>query len=242
MKKRERLAIIQSFYPNAKTTIDSVNSLIDFAENELDLDPSAVMLADSICSDDVNSIQYPVRAKEFLGPFKMGGLNGFPFVGRTGLAACSSHVPEDGALLIYYGPHIGISKSGKLGEINRIGQQGNSSCCGAAQAALHKLQEDKIASGAFDDMDYQQNTIEQILLRDRQRIISAENPIFEATEVIYEAIDARLRELVEQTNFSCKYIILSGAIHINSDTDMGSFTSPKRFDVLDPKTKRQIYV
>ena len=79
MKKKDKLAIIHQHYPKAVTTIDSVNKFIDFVEVVLDLEPAQVMYADSICSDDVNSIQYPVRMQEFLGPFKMGGLDGFPF-------------------------------------------------------------------------------------------------------------------------------------------------------------------
>ena len=122
MKKREKLAIIHQHYPNATTTIDNVNTLIDFVENELDLETSQIMLADSICSDDVNSIQYPSRAHEFLGPFKMGGLNGFPFTGLTGMGAFASHVPDEGAVFVYYGPHIGVSKNGAIGEIHRVGQ------------------------------------------------------------------------------------------------------------------------
>ena len=65
MKKKDKLAIIQQHYPKAQTTIDSVNHFIDFIEGQLDLEPSKVMLADSICSDDVNSIQYPARTQEF---------------------------------------------------------------------------------------------------------------------------------------------------------------------------------
>jgi hypothetical protein len=84
MKKREKLGIIHQWYPKAMTTIDCVNKVIDFVESELDLEPKQVMLADSICSDDVNSIQYPARTQEFLGPFKMGGLDGYPFTGLTG--------------------------------------------------------------------------------------------------------------------------------------------------------------
>lgn len=52
MKKKNKLAIIQQHYPQANTTIDSVNHFIDFIENNLDLEPAQVMLADSICSDD----------------------------------------------------------------------------------------------------------------------------------------------------------------------------------------------
>lgn len=69
MLKRDKLSIIRKWYPNAVTTIDSVNKLIDFIEDQLQLEPTSVMMADSICSDDVNSIQYPARAQELLGPF-----------------------------------------------------------------------------------------------------------------------------------------------------------------------------
>ena len=147
MKKREKLEIIRNHYPNAITTIDSVNRLIDFVEENLDLEPMQVMLADSICSDDVNSIQYPARVQEFLGPFKMGGLDGFPFTGLTGMGAFASHVPDEGAVFIYYGPHIGITKTGTIGEIHRFGQSKNSSCCGAAKGALNKLLNDQIEIG-----------------------------------------------------------------------------------------------
>jgi hypothetical protein len=233
MKKREKLDIIRQHYPNAVTTIDSVNQLIDFVEGELDLEPAQLMLADSICSDDVNSIQYPARAHEFLGPFKMGGLDGFPFTGLTGMGAFASHVPDEGAVFVYYGPHIGVSKSGTLGEIHRFGQHQNTGCCGAARGALGKLLNDAIEPGKITELDYQMNTLEQILLREKSRIMAAALPLKEATEVIYEAIDRRIEELVAATKYNCKYVILMGAILINSDSDMGSFTSTKKFVVID---------
>lgn len=204
MLKKEKLAIIRQWYPHAITTIDSVNKVIDFFEDELQLGPSQIMFADSICSDDVNSIQYPVRTHEFLGPFKMGGLDGFPFTGLTGMGAFASHVPDGGAVFIYYGPHIGITKTGTLGEIHRFGQHKNSGCCGAAKAALNKLLSDQIKPGDINDIDYQMNTLEQILLRQRDRVMQAPSPLFEATEVIYEAIDERINQLVNLTTYNCR--------------------------------------
>lgn len=236
MKKKDKLAIIHKHYPNANTTIDSVNHFIDFIESQLDLEPSQVMLADSICSDDVNSIQYPARTQEFLGPFKMGGLDGFPFTGLTGMGAFASHVPDEGAVVIYYGPHIGITKDGTIGEIHRHGQSKNSGCCGAAKGALNKLTNNLITAGNITEMDYQMNTIEQILYNEKERILSATIPLKEATEVIYEAIDKRIEELVAGTKYNCKYLILFGAIHINSDTDIGSFNETRKFAVIDLKT------
>jgi len=236
MKKREKLQLIRKYYPNALTTIDFINKIIDYVEEKLDLEPAQIMLADSICSDDVNSIQYPVRASEFLGPFKMGGLDGFPFTGLTGMQALASHVPDDGAVLIYYGPHIGISKEGIIGEINRFGQHKASSCCGAANGALDKLLANAIQSGNITEIDYQMNTIEQILYKQKDKILNAEIPLYEATEIIYESIDKRIQELIDGTKYNCKYIILAGIILINSDSDVGSFSSTKRFEIIDLKT------
>ena len=239
MLKKEKLAVIRKWYPNAITTIDCVNRLIDHVEEKLELELKQVMLADSICSDDVNSIQYPARALEFLGPFKMGGLDGFPFTGLTGMGAFASHVPDNGAVFIYYGPHIGITQTGVIGEIHRFGQVKNSGCCGAAKGALAKLLNNQIIEGNITEIDYQMNTIEQILLKEKSRIINAGNALHEATEVIYEAIDKRINELVEKTNYNCRYVILMGAVLINSDTDMGSYTSTKRFDIINLTTKER---
>lgn len=239
MKKREKLAIIRQYYHDAITTIDGVNRLIDFVEETLDLEPGQVMLADSICSDDVNSIQYPARAHEFLGPFKMGGLDGFPFTGLTGMGAFASHVPDDGAVFVYYGPHVGVSKNGAFGEIHRFGQNKNSGCCGAAKGALNKLLNGQVIAGNVTDMDYQMNTIEQILLKEKDRVLGATIPLKEATEVIYEAIDRRIEELVAATQYNCRYVILMGAILINSDSDMGSFNCARKFDVINLKTNER---
>jgi hypothetical protein len=239
MKKREKLRIVQQHYPNAITTIDSVNKMFDILEHHYDIDPFEIMAADSICSDDVNSIEYPQRASEMLGPFKMGGLDGFPFTGLTGMGAFAAHVPDNGAVFIYYAPHIGIDRDGDVGLINRIGQHKPSGCCGAAKAALAKLINNQITEGHVTDMDYQMNTIEQIFFKQKQRILAAPNQLMEATEVMYEAIDERIRLLVNQTNYSCKYVILMGAVLINGDHDMGSFTSTRRFEVVNLETKER---
>ena len=82
-------------------------------------------------------------------------------------------------------------------------------------------------------MDYQMNTLEQILFKEKARVLNAKSPLYEATEVIYEAIDRRIHELIEQTKYPCKYAILMGSILINSDSDMGSFISLKRFEIIN---------
>ena len=236
MKKKEKLTLVQQYYPNATTTGEAVNHLVNYIEDELDIDAGHVMLADSLCSDDINSIQYPTEASKFLGPFKLGGLDGFPFTGVTGMGAFASHVPNEGAVVIYYGPHIGISSDGSIGQISRFGQDKQSSCCGAAKGALKKLTDGTIVADDLRDMDFQMSTIEQILYRQKDRVLNADTPIYEATEVIYEAIDARIQELVAKTAYPCQYAILMGVIFINGDTGIGSFNALRRLDLLNLKT------
>lgn len=232
----QHLASVRKWYPKALTSIDTVNRLLDTIERELGLKPHQLMHADSMCCDDVNAIQYPPRAYEMLGPFHLGGLDGFPFAGITGMNAFAHHVPEDGAVLVFYAPHIGVTKDGTIGEIHRFGQSKNSGCCGAASAAVVKLLKNEIIAGAVTDLDYQQNTIEQIFLQQAERIKAASNKIFEATEVMYEAIDNRIEALVKETNYPCKYVLLVGAVFINGDKDMGSFCQYKKFDCLNLET------
>ena len=121
-------------------------------------------------------------------------------------------MPDEGAVAIYFGPHIGITKDGAVGENHRRGQTRTTSCCGAAKGALGKLSRDQIVDGRVSELDHQMNTLEQILFKQRARILAAELPLKEATEVIYEAIDQRIEELVALTKYSCKYVILFGAI------------------------------
>ncbi len=235
----EHLAAVRKWYPDALTSIDTVNRLLDTVEKHLGLKPRQLMHADSMCCDDVNAIQYPPRALEMLGPFHMGGLNGYPFAGITGMNAFAHHVPEDGAVLIFYAPHIGISKEGIIGEISRIGQSANSACCGAAKGALGKLAADQIIEGNITSLDFQMNTIEQIFLHQKERILNAENRIFEATEVMYEAIDDRIEVLVKHTSYPCRYVILVGGIFINGDKEMGSFCQYKKFEVIEMGSGRR---
>jgi hypothetical protein len=230
------LEVIRRVYPNAITTNESVDRLLDLLHRRLGVDPSQVMLADSICSDDLNSIEYPKRAYEMLGPFKMGGLNGFPFTGLTGMGAFAHHVPADGAVFVFHAPHIGIGVDGSTAQILRPGQSERSACCGAARAAVSKLERGEIKAGEVTELDYQQNTIEQIFLAESERILGAADRLVEATQVMYEAIERRIDALVARTKYPCTHLILMGAVLINADHEAGSFASLQRLHYVDVHT------
>ena len=80
---------------------------------------NTTLAACCVCSDEINrfldsSLQEHVAC---LPPFNLGGLSGFPFAGATGFGAYASHVPAGGALVLVYGPHVGVSLAGDVGRV-----------------------------------------------------------------------------------------------------------------------------
>lgn len=211
-----QLQLIRSHYPEAVPADVFSLSLYQLVQARFGIQPGQVLSAHSFCSDEINAVQFPQEARASYGPFQLGGLDGFPFAGLTGLNAFAHHVMEQGALAITFGPHIGITANGEVGLVERVGQSNASTCCGAASAALSKLQSGSINSGEVSELDYQQNTLEQLLLRAGERVLGAESPIREATEVVFEASHARLKELLELAQPTAKHTIIVGLIVINS--------------------------
>jgi hypothetical protein len=230
---------VQEYFPNAVGSSDFILGTYKVMA-EYDLQPNQIMLAHSICSDDVNAIEYPAEGRQMLGPFNLGGLNGYPFTGLTGMGAFSHHIPLDGAAIIFYAPHIGVNCNGELGKILRVGQHSESSCCGATILALNRLVNDEIKPEHKPVDDYQQHMLQEFLLNQKDRILSSEFPVKEATEVIFECSGEMIDHLVEKTHFLGKYLFVMGAIIINTDQKNGSFLELRRFEEWDIHTRKKI--
>jgi len=84
------------------------------------------LFTDSSCPDELNhncpendiSTLFMERWGEV---FPLGGLAGFPFTGKTGWGAFSSHCPVDGNICILFAPHVGVDNSGCVGKVLRDG-------------------------------------------------------------------------------------------------------------------------
>jgi hypothetical protein len=149
--------IVRQTYPNAATAENFGLRVQSFIQSVSEVHtPSNVLLAASICSDDVNGPvfnninnlgQMPQSLQSFLGPFMAGGLDGYPHAGTTGLLAYASHITSGGALLIYVAPHIGITRDGQVGYMRRRGQNYGdlSATCGAAAAAASWVSTSNVA-------------------------------------------------------------------------------------------------
>jgi hypothetical protein len=118
------------------TTLECVKPVIE----KLGLTDDNTLFAQSICPDEINHEEgdVPNLFSSYLGEvFHMGGLAGIPFTGKTGFAAFSHHVPDNGHCFILMAPHIGLSNDANFGQYSRDGQTGGAgSACGAAVGAL----------------------------------------------------------------------------------------------------------
>lgn len=210
---------LQPYFPKARPASEAIGAWIDTIGAYYQYLPEQLLLGTSLCSDDIVGIEFPEVTREMLGPFQLGGLNGYPFAGLTGMKAFESHVPENGALALIYGPHIGVTEQGLAGRVLRQGQTTASACCGAAMAALQLLKTADCLPDISDDLDYEEDTLKRILFAHRDRVLGATNPPIEATKVIYEATEDRIHLLLKNTQPSCRHIFTFGIqlIHIDKD-------------------------
>jgi len=189
----------------------------------------------SICSDEVNN-SFNIFSRLFAGPgpFRFGGISGLPFTGKTGVMAFASHIPDKGGAFILYGPHIGVSKDGKAGELLRQRQDSNSTCCGSLIAGLSAIQNPS-SIGKESASDYQQAQVVKMLDADRTNILSAENQIMEATERAYKGIHQDIKELIHNCKdaLAGKKLYLMGGIVINTDWDKEDWFDIKNQEVID---------
>jgi hypothetical protein len=195
----------------------------------------------SVCPDEINHEHGDIAdlvTKHSGEIFHLGGLGGLPFTGKTGFGAFSSHVPDDGHLVIIFAPHVGVSKERKLGFYSRNGQSGCGSACGAACGALKFVESGQIVDPASDFLpdDYQMNYIKKEVAS-RFDIITQgkESECEKQAELcvqMYE-ISKLLIEKIVSTTFGGKNskLIILGGIMINMPGYMEDFFQPRMFEV-----------
>lgn len=234
MLQRKFDEVVKSHFPDAMDAKDTSIHYLGRIQSEFGLDVSKMLLATSVCSDDIN-VPSTTFFNVLFGPFVMGGLGGLPFVGETGMTAYAHHIPDNGSAFIFYGPHIGVTLEGELGRMYRprMEQPGNS--CGALMLALNRFQSDPAYTPVIRDDDYQQMMLEQSLLSAKEEIIRAENPAKRITEITYEVIDKKIHDYIEtcKDEFHADKIVLLGGIIINTDYGLDDYFDAKNFEAID---------
>ncbi|WP_162418506.1 hypothetical protein [Cyclobacterium roseum] len=236
MLQRKFDQIVKKEFPNARDAKDTSIHFLGKMQIEHQLNVSKILMATSVCSDDIN-VPSTTFFNVLFGPFVMGGLGGIPFVGKTGMAAYAHHIPDEGSAFIFYGPHIGITLDGELGKMFRPRMEEKGNSCGALMLALNRLQHDGYTPIVNDD-DYQQMKLEESLLPFRAEILASENPPKAITEATYGIIDNKIRQYLKtcKDEFHADKVTLLGGIIINTDYGLDDYFDTRNFEVIDLKS------
>ena len=156
------------YFPGSLTGIETETKCYEVL-HKYGFNDDNTLFADCSCPDEINHDDHDeditaLFQKRWGEIFPLSGLGGLPFTGKTGWAAFSGHVADDGNIILVFAPHVGIDGKGKVGSINRKGQSKSTSACGAAIGALANLRKDP-TNGDFKNgyKDQQMDTIMHML-------------------------------------------------------------------------------
>ena len=197
------------------------------------LAPGNTIYGQSICPDEINNEPTDLAAlmaKHWGNCFPMGGLGGAPFVGKTGFGAFSGHVPDNGNVVILFGPHIAISESGELGAYKRVGQSKISHACGAVLGAYEQCKASSSQDDETDELDMQQAWLRKHLRKEMSNITCQKEPLQAVMLAAYEAVKEKLLKCVN-TDFGTGKLVLIGGIQINMPAPSVDHFQPLCFTV-----------
>ena len=228
--------IVKKHYPTALDTRDTSIKYLGLLQNGHTIDISKMLMATSLCSDDIN-IPSTTFFNVVLGPFFLGGLGGLPFAGITGLTAFAHHVPDGGSAFIFYGPHIGVTLDDELGKMYRPRREKPGASCGALMLALQRFKENPKYKPEIVESDYQQMRLEESLLPKREEIVADKYPERAITEAAFWKIDELIHTYLHATKgeFKVEKIALLGGIIINTDYGVDDYFDLRNFEVISTR-------
>jgi hypothetical protein len=185
----------------------------------------------SFCPDEINNKPGSMSTlmQDHWGElFPMGGISGTPFSGTTGFAAFSSHVSDDGHIILAFGPHVGISPDGEVGKCLRRGQGGLSTACGAVVGAYNAAQDGapQLSSGYDMQMDFVKTKIAPVA----RKVSEAENPMAALAHESYDMVKKVMFDTVNN-DFGSGYLVLLGGIQINMPEPFEDHFYPCTFEL-----------
>ena len=230
--------LVKKNFPGAISNKELATRVVDLL-GEKKFDPSNTLLCTSLCADELARVLEDEFVDIYGNNFNLGGLSGFPFAGNTGWGAMSAHVPDDGYCLVIHGPHVGISKEGVIGKVERSGIALVDNCCGSAIAASNYLKGitdggAKITTKLQQFSDFQQGAVQELILPFGKRLGEAEDRMKELPYALYDSQDILVRDIVNTGKGSIKKgLALLGGIQINTSPDTLDYFHPLRFDYYD---------
>jgi len=190
-------------------------------EDRFGFTPDNTLFGTSVCPDEINNEHWDlvkIMDRYWGACFPMGGIGGAPFVGKSGFSAFAHHVPENGNIIVVFGPHVAISESGEVGKYLRFGQRGHSTACGACigayNACISKTESGCDGDGEVDHCDMQIAWLKSQIEPHVNSIREHEEPMAALAYQAFMAVKEKLMQCVH-TNFGSGRLILIGGVQIN---------------------------
>eukprot|EP00929_Paragymnodinium_shiwhaense_P112928 TRINITY_DN8119_c0_g1_i1.p1 TRINITY_DN8119_c0_g1~~TRINITY_DN8119_c0_g1_i1.p1 ORF type:complete len:249 (-),score=53.66 TRINITY_DN8119_c0_g1_i1:397-1143(-) len=193
----------------------------------------STIYAESICADEIcHDAQQLTRllSEHWGNVFTMGGIGGFAHGGPVALGAFKGHVPDDGNLFILYGPHVGISESGKVGVTLRCGQSKDSTACGALMAVYNNCLKG-LGIDAYSVEDRQARLIHQEMCPHVEEIKNSKSPEAMLPRVAYNVVHKQVEEMTQGLDLGNGSLVLLGGIMINTPLAMQDHFLPLHFSI-----------
>jgi hypothetical protein len=230
--------LVKANFPGAISNKEMATRVVGLLE-EKGFTPDNTLLATSVCADELARELEDQFVEIYGNNFNLGGLSGFPFAGNTGWGAMSAHVPDGGYCLTIHGPHVGITKDGVIGKVERSGIALVDNCCGSAIAASNYLK--GITDGSADInpriqqfSDFQQGAVQELILPFGKRLARAEDRMRELPYALYDSQEVMVTDIVNTGKASIKQgLAVLGGIQINTGPDTLDYFHPLRFDYFD---------
>jgi len=193
------------------------------------------LLGASICPDEINNEVgglADLMKNYWGGIFPLGGISGAPFVGETGFGAFSHHVPDDGDIILVFGPHVAISLEGEVGKYLRHGQHHNSTACGAVIGAYNACSSsaNKSTEQPINETDLQMEWIKAQIEPHVERIKAQSNPMGALAYQAYEMVRVKMEKIIN-LEFGSGRLVLIGGIQINMPVPFSDHFLPLMFEV-----------
>jgi len=192
---------------------------------------SNTIYGQSICSDEINGDKghLPTLMTNYYGrTFPLGGIGGAPYVGKTGFMAFSHHVPDDGHVIIVFGPHIGFSPAGEPGKFFRTGQAKLSTSCGAVIAAYGQCTAGPEMPD--DPKDMMQSWLRNKLKPHCDDVAKSSNLMVNLVMKAYNAVEDEMLAIIN-TDFGSGNLVLVGGVQINMPYPLPGYFMPLHFSV-----------
>mmetsp|Transcript_29316 Transcript_29316/g.60166 ORF Transcript_29316/g.60166 Transcript_29316/m.60166 type:complete len:305 (+) Transcript_29316:86-1000(+) len=230
--------LVKKNFPGAISNKDLATRVVGLLD-EKGFNPSNTLLCTSLCADELARVLEDEFVDIYGNNFNLGGLSGFPFAGNTGFGAMAAHIPDDGFCLLIHGPHVGITKEGQVGKVERSGIALVDNCCGSAIAASNYLK--GITDGGAtitpkiqQFTDFQQGAVQELILPFGKRLGRAENRMRELPYALYDSQEVLVTDIVNTGKGGIKKgLAVLGGIQINTSPDTLDYFHPLKFDYYD---------